>query len=285
MSTRWKDIRKIDAHAHVVLHERVGTDLVPNSSEDFLRVMDEHHVERAVVVPINYPAYFPRSEETHTDWLRVNNDMQAEIAREAGGRFAAFADCAIDGAYGHPTRGVAELERAIRDLGLAGLKIHASNLKTRADDPRILPWIDRAAALDVPVIFHSNPSGDDPDFHGSAPASIYRAVYGRDVAYVIAHMGGVSFLECMAGGGYVDISGTLLTLGRILGVQSVASLLRMIGVHRVLFATDYPIYPYEAYYEILDAMELSDWEIERIAYRNAERMLQGLPPLNEDDAA
>ena len=30
MSTRWKDIRKIDAHAHVVTHERVGTGLVPN---------------------------------------------------------------------------------------------------------------------------------------------------------------------------------------------------------------------------------------------------------------
>lgn len=284
MSTRWKDIRKIDAHAHVVLHERVGTDLVLNRPDDFLRMMDEHRVERAVVVPINYPTYFPWSAESGGDWLRANNDVQAEIARTADGRLVAFADCAIDGAYGHPARGVAELERAIRELGLAGLKIHASNLKTSADDPRILPWIDKAADLGVPVIFHSNPSGYDPDFYGSAPSRIYRAVYGRTVTYVIAHMGGVSFFECMAGGGYVDVSGSLLTLGRMLGPPAVASLLRAIGVHRVLFATDYPIHPYEAYYEILDAMDLSDSEAEGIAHRNAKRMLNGLPPLEADDA-
>jgi len=92
----------------------------------------------------------------------------------------------------------------------------------------------------VPVVFHSNPTGHDPDFHGSAPSRIYRAVYGRDLAYVIAHMGGVSFFK--------------------------------------VFATDYPVYPYEAYYEILDRLALSDEETSKIAYANAKRMLSGLPP-------
>lgn len=276
--SRWREIRKIDAHVHVVLHRREDTDLTFNPPEAMLRAMDTHHVERAVVVPINHPAYFPLDGQEHADWLRANNERQAEVAGASDGRLVAFADCAIHGKYDRPSRGVAELHRAVTDLGLKGLKIHASNLKTSIDDPRLLPWIDAAAGLGVPVVFHSNPTGHDPDFHGSAPSRIYRAVYGRDLAYVIAHMGGVSFFEVLAGGGYVDLSGTLPVIGRIFGVEGTEQFLRSLGIDRLLFATDYPVYPYEAYYEILDRLALSDEEASKIARANAERMLAGLPP-------
>jgi len=282
-ASRWREVRKIDAHVHVVLHERANTDLTLNPPDAMLRTMDEQNVERAVFLPINYPEYFPLTGDERADWLRSNNERQAGIARASGDRLIGFADCAIDGKYGYPHRGVEELRRAIGELGLAGLKIHASNLKTSADDPRLLPWIDAAAGLNVPVIFHSNPSGYDPDFHGSAPSRIYKAVYGRDVTYVIAHMGGVSFFELLAGGGYVDLSGALLTVSRFFDPPASARLLRSIGIDRLLFATDYPAYPYEAYYEILDVLDLADDEIERIAYGNAERMLSGLPPADPDE--
>ena len=278
--SRWREIPKIDAHTHVVLHERENTDLVLNPSDAMLRTMDEHSVERAVVLPINHSEYFPLEGAEHADWLRANNEQQAGIARKSEGRLVAFADCAIDGKYNRPTRRVEELARAVEELGLAGLKIHASNLKTRVDDPRLLPWIDAAAGLSVPIVFHSNPTGYDPDFHGSAPSRIYKAVFGRDVTYVIAHMGGVSFFEVFAGGGYVDLSGTLPVIGRIFGSEGVEQFLRSLGIERLLFATDYPVYPYEAYYEVLDAMSLAGDEIEKIAYANAERMLSGLPPVD-----
>ena len=277
--SRWREVRKIDAHTHVVLHEREDTDLVLNPSDAMLRTMDEHNVERAAVLPINYPQYFSLQDEESGDWLRANNERQAGIAGESDGRLIGFADCAIDGKYGRPSRGVAELRRAITDLGLGGLKVHASNLKTSVDDPRILPWIDAAAELEVPVIFHSNPSGHDPDFHGSAPSRIYKSVYGRAVTYVIAHMGGVSFFEPCVGGGYVDVSGALLTIAQFFEPPAMTRLLRTIGIDRLLFATDFPVYPYEAYYEVLDAMSLTDDEVERVAYANAERMLAGLPPV------
>jgi len=276
--SRWREIRKIDAHVHVVLHQRENTDLTFNPPEPMLRTMDAHNVERAVVLPINHPEYFPLEGEEHADWLRANNERQAGIAGASDGRLIAFADCAIDGKYVRPSRGVAELRRAVSELGLKGLKIHASNLKTSIDDPRFVPWIDAAVGLGVPVVFHSNPTGHDPDFHGSAPSRIYRAVYGRDLAYVIAHMGGVSFFEVFAGGGYVDLSGTLPVIGRIFGVEGTEQFLRSLGIDRLLFATDHPVYPYEAYYEILDRLALSDEETSKIARANAERMLAGLPP-------
>ncbi len=278
--SRWREIRKIDAHVHVVLHQREDTDLTFNPPDAMLRTMDAHHVERAVVLPINHPDYFPLDGEARGDWLRANNERQAEIGGGSDGRLVPFADCAIDGKYVRPSRGVAELRRAVSELGLKGLKIHASNLKTRADDPRLLPWIDAAAGFSLPIVFHSSPTGYDPDFHGSGPSRIYRAVFGRDVTYVIAHMGGVSFFEVFCGGGYVDLSGTLPVIGRIFGPAGTGQFLRALGIERLLFATDYPVYRYETYYEILDGLDLTAVEIEKIAHANAERMLQGLPPVD-----
>ena len=280
--SRWRSVRKIDAHVHVVLHQREDTDLRFNPPDAMLRTMDEQNVEHAVVLPVNYPEYFPLEPDERADWLRSSNERQAAIARDSGNRLIGFADCAIDGKYGHPTRGVEELRRAVADLDLAGLKIHGSNLKTSVDDPRLLPWIDAASDLGVPIVFHSNPSGYDPDFHGTAPSRIYKAVFGRNATFVIAHMGGVSFFEILAGGGYVDLSGALLTVGQFFDPPATARLLRAIGINRLLFATDFPCYPYEAYYEVLDALDLDDDEIERIAHRNAKRMLSAQPPLVRD---
>jgi len=183
---RWRDVPKIDAHTHVVLHERPDTDLVLNTPDQMLAVMDEHRVEQAVVLPINYPAYFPLTEERQRDWLPANNDRQADLMRESAGRFVAFADCALTGTYADPQRATAEVDRAVGELGLRGVKIHPSNLGVPADDERLL---------------------------------------------------------------------------------------RVIGLDRVLFGTDYPIHPYEQYYAVLDRMRFTPTEVERIAYANAARLL------------
>ena len=243
-----------------------------------LRTMDVNNIDRSVVVPINFPDYFPLDNTERADWLRASNERQARIASDSDGRFIAFADCAVDGEYGHADRCADAMEHAVCDLNLAGLKIHAYNLRVSASDARLSPWIGEATRRNLPIAFHSSPCGHAPDFHGSAPSEIYRAVYGRNAVYTIAHMGGVAFYETTVGGGYVDISWTLLWLADLHGASFCERLMRRIGLDRILFATDYPACPYEPYYEILDAMNFTDEEIERLAYRNAERMLSGQLP-------
>ena len=274
MSLRWKEARKIDFHAHVVLHEREDTDLRLNTPEMMLRAMEENNVERAVILPINHPDYFPLSGDERKDWLRANNDRQAALMRESGGRFIAFADCALAGPYNIVDRVVKELGRAVKELGLRGLKIHPSNLKVAADDPRLGPIVEAAGRLGTPILFHSNPTAYDPDFYGSAPARIHRLMYGRKQPYVIAHLGGISYLELLEGECYVEISGALLGLCDLFGVEFCERLLRQIGLERVLFGTDYPIFPYERYFEVLDRMSFTDVEIEQIAYKNAANLLK-----------
>ena len=280
--SRWRTVRKIDAHVHVVLHQRQESDLSFNPPEAMLRAMDDHNVERAIVVPINFPDYFPLRAAYDVDWLGANNELQAKISRDSNGRLVSFADCRIDGPYedGHAVSEA--MGRAVDVLGLDGLKIHAYNLDVEATDRRLEPWIDAAARFAVPIVFHANPSGGATAFHGCSPSKIYEAMHGRSHPFVIAHMGGVAFLEALAGGGYVDVSGTLLWLAELYGAAFCTRLVRRIGVDRILFATDFPIYPYEAYYRVLDAMELTDDEVERIAFANAERMLRGRPPVDRE---
>ena len=74
MARVWKEVPKIDAHTHVILHQRENTDLSHNPPDAMLRVMDAHCVERAIVLPINYPDYFPLTGDERADWLRASND-------------------------------------------------------------------------------------------------------------------------------------------------------------------------------------------------------------------
>lgn len=282
MAAGWRSIPKIDAHAHVVLHQRENTDLTLHLAEQQLHAMDAHNVQQAIVLPINYPDYFPLSPELRIDWLRANNEIQSQLMMESGGRFVAFADCRIDCAYAMGESSRAELTRAIRELGLRGIKIHPSNLKVPATDARLRPWLDGARELGIPSIIHSNPSASDPMFDESAPHTIYQALYGRDQPFAISHLGGIAFLETIGGSGYVDVSYALLMLAELYGIPFCERLLRRIGIDRILFGTDIPIFTYEEYESVFDAMDLAREDLEKIAFRNAERMLAGLSPIESD---
>jgi len=89
-------------------------------------------------------------------------------------------------------------------------------------------------------------------------------------------------LETIVGLGYVDVSYTLIMLADLYGVPFCERLLRRIGMDRILFGTDIPICTYADYDPIFDAMALSPDDLEKIAFRNAERMLSGLSPLESD---
>ena len=131
----------------------------------------------------------------------------------------------------------------------------------------------------MPITVHSNPTGFDPTFNGSAPSTIYQSLLHHDERVTVAHLGGIAFLETIVGFGYVDVSYTLLMLADLYGIPFCERLLRQIGIDRILFGTDVPICNYGDYEPVFDAMMLTKEETEKIAYVNAERMLSGRPPL------
>jgi len=187
--------------------------------------------------------------DERADWL-------AALAAASDGRFIAFADLALGDVYS-PRRAADELTRAAETLGLP------------ADDLQLVPVLRRAAELGLPVTVHSCPV-----FDYSAPHRIVRmAAAFPDLTWIVAHMGGVRFMDLLPSEVYVDFSGTLLGRCDLYGIEFAERFLRRLGLGRVLFATDYPIFACERYYTVLDRMQFTEDETEQIAYRNAAAIL------------
>ncbi len=93
-------------------------------------------------------------------------------------------------------------------------------------------------------------------------------------------MGGSRWQDALEGKEYVDISTYLPELVRIYGIDTSNRILHEFGADRLIFATDYPqvygVKPediYETYCEILNQMDFTDSEIEKIAYGNISDIL------------
>ena len=204
---------------------------------------------------------------------RKTNEFIAKIVDEHPDRFIGFADLNFNGSY-ILDKEVDELEYAIKELGLKGLKIHPNNLNLDADDLRLVPILRKAAELNIPVIYHSNPSMTG--FHdNSSPDKINKMIkIFPDINFITAHMGGMKYLDAWSGTTFVDISFVLPELVAFYGIGQTNRILKMFGPDRLIFGTDYPERNYKEYFDILNQMDFNQEEIEKIAYKNIEGLLK-----------
>jgi predicted TIM-barrel fold metal-dependent hydrolase len=93
--------------------------------------------------------------ETHTGLPPVPNDSIAEAVKTYPDVFIGFAG--VDPWKGKAA--VAELERAVKTLGLRGLKCHPIAQGFYPDDRRFYPLWETCAALQIPVMFHTGTTG------------------------------------------------------------------------------------------------------------------------------
>lgn len=182
-------IRAIDVHSHYVPsellhHARRGSavDGVRTSAEDGtewlvhrqgfrypvpasfydlearLRTMDATDTAQAVIslAPTLY-MYWVGPDEA-VDFCRRANESMARFAGESGGRLTAVATLPMQ----DPEAAVAELDRAVRQLGMGGAQVAPSIEGRPLDDPRLRPVLATAQELGVPLIMHSSPFEPQP---------------------------------------------------------------------------------------------------------------------------
>lgn len=110
--------------------------------ETFLLELDISGLQQAVLLPI---------ETTRTRGQPLYTNAQiAELVAMAPQRFIGFAS--VDPLS---PEGPEQLEWAIGDLGLRGLKLSPPAQEFYPDDPAVYPLYERAQALDIPIVLHT----------------------------------------------------------------------------------------------------------------------------------
>jgi predicted TIM-barrel fold metal-dependent hydrolase len=99
--------------------------------------------------------------------LRLRNDTVAEIVRRYPDRLVGFAS--VDPHKGD--RAIAEAERAVRDLGLSGMKFHPGVQAFSPNDRRFYPLFERIASLGVSALFHTGTNGLGAGMAGGGASS------------------------------------------------------------------------------------------------------------------
>lgn len=118
--------------------------------EERLRSMDERGISHAVisVAPTLFMYWVEGGEAV--GFCREANDFLATMAADSGGRLTAVATLPMQS----PAEAVAELNRAVTDLGMRGAEIGPDVEGTPLDDAALRPVLAAAADLDVPLILH-----------------------------------------------------------------------------------------------------------------------------------
>ena len=267
----WKQLKKIDAHIHIIPDEvhRANPDAEDvwayADLERYRAVMEENHVEKAVIMPLNDP-FLMSMGFTADDVHRNLFDMK----QRSQGRFYTFADLDVRNAS---EESVCFLRRAVDVRKTDGIKVHPNNSGIAADSPYFDAVYAFAEERGIPVAIHCYP-GRENDL-SSADRIVRIAERYPALKLIVCHMGAFEWERLLPLGCHVDISAILPVYARILGIAKTNQLLRAFGVHRLLFATDYPdsrVLPpnsiYDAYFEILGQMDFTPREAERIACGN-----------------
>ena len=209
----------VDAHAHIML--RGYGSLAPQPVEAVLEGFSRYGVSRAWFSSVD--ALVANTVETH----RASNDRMAELQARIGRPFVALATL-------HPRGGddsARELERAVSDLGLRGLKLHGWLQPVSCVDPCLEPIFDVANRNRLPILFHDG----TPPFTSSLQIGWLAERY-PDCAIVLGHGGlkdlAINAAQCARRYPNVYLqtcATTLLSLRRALEIA---------GAEKILYGSD-----------------------------------------------
>ncbi len=158
----------------------------------------------------------------------------------------------------------------IEGSGLLGIKIHPDSQKFNIDDKRMFPIYDSIQGR-LPILIHCG----DKRFDYSHPRRLLNIISNFPRLQIIAaHLGGWSIFEeafellkdkdC-----YVDMSSCM----SFMAPEQMVKYIKGYGADRVLFGSDFPIWDPSKEAEAFLKLGLNYQEQEKIAFRNAQSIL------------
>ena len=166
------------------------------------RVLDDHGVTTQVL-SFTTPGVHVEPREMAIKLAREINDAFARVVRDRKGRFTALATLPLN----DPSASVAELERAMKDLGLPGAMVFSNVNHVALADERFAPLWKTADELGAVIYIHpTDPAGVDAmleywlmplvgflmDTTLAASKLVFSGVVARHprIRWVLTHMGG-----------------------------------------------------------------------------------------------
>lgn len=120
--------------------------------------MDRFGVDVRAICTASWLFCYWAEPELGERYARAMNDRLAAAAASSPDRLVALATVPLQDV----DRAVAELRRAVGDLGMRGVTVGTNVNGRYFDDPSLFPFLEAAAELDVPVFFHpDNVAGED----------------------------------------------------------------------------------------------------------------------------
>jgi uncharacterized protein len=254
----------IDHHQH--LFSPAITALAPGissiSADDLVRLLDQAGIRRAVVLSLAYQFGNPNRPPIDGEYakVRAENDWTSKEVARFPDRLRGF--CGVNPLKEYALQ---ELTRCARDPHLRfGLKLHFGNSDVDLENPqhvaKLRDVFQAANANRMAIVVHMRPSVTRRRPYGKAQAQVFvNAVLSAapDVPVQIAHLAGAGgyddpsvdealgvFVDAIAKADfrtahlYFDVSG-VAGLGQWVDKASlIATRIRQLGVHRVLYGSD-----------------------------------------------
>lgn len=277
--------------------------------EGRLRMMDEAGIDVQVLSMASGSIIQSLDPDPACRFSRMLNDALARSVAAHPSRFAAFASLPMTA----PDRAADELRRAVQELGHVGAMIHGHTNGVFLDSPTVRPVLAAAEQLRVPIYLHPTfpppavatayGNGLPPDvafalttsawgWHAECGMHVLRLVMGGaferfpGLQIIVGHMG-ENLPFSLARADYVlrplldGASGVAETVLRHVHIATsgyttdppLLCALAVFGADRILFAVDHPFSPSAPATDALSRAPLSEGDREKIAHRNAERLL------------
>lgn len=233
--------------------------LTPNTNGSFFdlkRLFKESGIDKAVVLSIATNAH---QQKNVNDFAASINDNKEIFA------FGSVFPDAPDA--------LEELER-IKWLGLKGVKLHPDYQGFSVDDEKMKPIYKKIGDLGLVTIFHAGQDYGFPPPYGATPEKIEKALHWFSSPVIAAHFGGIGYssevLDRLCGKDvYFDTSFGYGTLPKYYAQK----IIEKHGADKILFGTDSPWHTAEMELKLLNSLEISHADWEKITHKNAENLL------------
>lgn len=256
----------IDCHCHVY-PEKIVQKAVESIGKFYDIPMQsdgrtETLIKESEKVGITHNVIF--SVATKPAQVRSINHFIAEVVSKYPKRFIGLGTL-------HPDSDEIESEvDEIISLSLKGVKLHPDIQGIAVDDPRCMK-IYEACRGKLPVLVHAG----DKRYDFSNPDRIATVLEKfPDLTLIAAHFGGYSVWDeaveklCKYPNVYVDCSSSMA----MISAEKATEIIHKYGAEKVLYATDFPMWPLDEEMQRFNALSLTDEERELIFYKNALRV-------------